>query len=945
MVDQIDVSNQRIQQTTQPVSSRTGLPNLQPDESRTPLPSDRSPDRLMPQVDSEMVNPPRSRLVRRWQKVGLGNKATLLAITIGVLPVFSVGAIAFTLTDHSLRQQISATRQANAVRLSDQVNRFMLERYDDVQVLAQLPLLTIEKVRESTSSEEKQSVLNKFVEASEIYESVAVLNLNGDAIAQSKGRNVPNQKTEAYFQAVLQSDTPYIESVVANLSRDPVVYLAAPVMDAVSGKTIAIVRTVIPLSRLGEVVQPYLTQGREYNLADSTGKIFVSSRKENLGREAPQTTPSLASLRAAKIASSVVSNNGSGAGDLVSYSPPTTLEGLPPLGWETWLVEDTTTVFAPLYQLLIAIGVGTLFTAAVVGVIAALLAKRMIEPMLVAASRVEKLGQGELDTRLPVQGQDELAMLGFNINQMASQLKLLLDEQTLNAQRSQRLGSVIANLQQAVSFDDVLKTAVRDLRGALQVDRAIVYLFDSTWQGSIVAESVAFGFNSTLNANIADPCFAQNYVEKYRQGRVQAINDIDTAQLDPCYRTQLDLFQIKASIVAPIMVNAQLIGLLVVHQCSVPRSWHNADLDFMRQAAVQVGFVLEQVELFSQREQARQAAAERQHQQQELQTQLLQLLEDIEGAAQGDLTVRADVTAGDIGIVADFFNAIVESLRQIVTQVKQSAVQVNTALNDNEQSIRHLADTSLKQAEETTQTLNAVEQMMSSIQSIADNARRAAAVTRTAFNTAEAGGGAMDLTVRNILGLRETIGETTKKVKRLGESSQQISKVVSLINQIAMQTNLLAINAGIEAARAGEDGQGFAVVAEEVADLATRSATATREIEQIVATIQRETSEVVQAMEQGTTQVVEGTRSVESAKQSLENIVGVSRELDQLVQSISTATVSQVQTSKTITTLMEKIAHISGNTSKSSLEVSHSLRQTVEVAQALQASVGTFKIS
>jgi methyl-accepting chemotaxis protein len=241
--------------------------------------------------------------------------------------------------------------------------------------------------------------------------------------------------------------------------------------------------------------------------------------------------------------------------------------------------------------------------------------------------------------------------------------------------------------------------------------------------------------------------------------------------------------------------------------------------------------------------------------------------------------------------------------------------------------------------------LNSVEEMTRSIQSVADSATEAALVTRTASKTAEAGGAAMDLTVQNILNLRETIGETAKKVKRLGESSQQISKAVSLINQIATQTNLLAINAGIEAARAGEGGQGFAVVAEEVSDLAARSAAATREIEQLVDTIQRETADVVVAMEQGTTQVVEGTRSVEQAKHSLGQILEVSRHLDGLVQSISDATVSQVQTSHTIGNLMENIALASGRSSQSSEQVSHALRQTVEVAKELQTSVETFKVS
>ncbi|PSO98963.1 MAG: hypothetical protein BRC53_04370 [Cyanobacteria bacterium SW_6_48_11] len=192
--------------------------------------------------------------------------------------------------------------------------------------------------------------------------------------------------------------------------------------------------------------------------------------------------------------------------------------------------------------------------------------------------------------------------------------------------------------------------------------------------------------------------------------------------------------------------------------------------------------------------------------------------------------------------------------------------------------------------------------------------------------------------------LREKVAETAKKVKRLGESSQQISKAVSLINQIALQTKLLAINASIEAARAGEEGRGFAVVAEEVGELATQSAGATKEIEAIVENIQKETGEVVEAMELGNSQVVEGTHLVGEAKQSLDQMVEVSHQIDQLVQSISGETVSQTKTSEMFTNLMKDIAKVSENTSDSSRQVSDSLEGTVEIARQLQASVGKFKI-
>ncbi|AFZ37892.1 methyl-accepting chemotaxis sensory transducer [Stanieria cyanosphaera PCC 7437] len=354
----------------------------------------------------------------------------------------------------------------------------------------------------------------------------------------------------------------------------------------------------------------------------------------------------------------------------------------------------------------------------------------------------------------------------------------------------------------------------------------------------------------------------------------------------------------------------------------------------------------EQEQLLAQSRQ-QQAETERENQKQQneaLQQELLQFITDIEGVSDGNLTVRANITEGAIGIAADFFNSIIESLRDIVTRVQEATNNVNTSVSVNEDAIRQVTEETIQQTHQINETLNSVAEMTRSIQVVANSAQQAAEVSRDASTSATIGGEAIEQTVQSILQLRETVAATAKKVKRLGESSQEISKVVSLINQIAMQTNLLAINASIEASRAGEEGRGFAVVAEEVGELATKSAEATKEIEEIVESIQEETAEVVAAMEIGTAQVVEGTRLVENTKQSLEQIVQVSRQIDELLQSISSATVSQVQTSQTVTQLMEKIAEISQRTSSASNNVSSSLEETVKIAQQLQASVGTFKV-
>lgn len=541
------------------------------------------------------------------------------------------------------------------------------------------------------------------------------------------------------------------------------------------------------------------------------------------------------------------------------------------------------------------------------------------------------------------------------MRQLAAQLGVTLDRvafvqnQEMQAERSQLLRDITLQLTQADTSEAVLaQLPLLQIRQMLKSDRVIVYRFDENWQGTITAESVNDKFPRALGAKVYDPCFEKDYVEKYKRGRIQATSNIYEAGLTTCHLNQLEPFAVKANLVAPILQGDNLLGLLIAHHCSAPRVWEQIEIDSFAQVANQVALALDRCELLEQREtaaeQARSLAEEQRQQKEALQRQLTNLLGQVEEVARGDLTVRAEVTTGEIGTVADFFNSIVENLRQIVTNVKDSAIRVSSAIGEDEASIRQLASVALKQAEETTRTLHSIEQMTLSIQEVADNARQAAIVASQAFTTAEVGGVAMDRTVQNILGLREMIGDTAKKMKRLGESSQQISKVVSLIEKIALQTNLLSINAGIEAARAGQEGQGFSVVAEEIGELAAKSGLATGEIETIVNTIQMETVQVIEAMEQSTAKVVEGTRLVEDAKQSLNQILNVSQQIDQLVKSISEATVSQTRTAEVVTSLIQEVVQASQQTSTASNKVSGSLQHTVEIAQELEASVGTFKV-
>ena len=341
---------------------------------------------------------------------------------------------------------------------------------------------------------------------------------------------------------------------------------------------------------------------------------------------------------------------------------------------------------------------------------------------------------------------------------------------------------------------------------------------------------------------------------------------------------------------------------------------------------------------------AQRKAEENEQAKEDLQRQVIRLLDDVEGAARGDLTVSAEVTADVLGAVADSFNLTIQNLREIVNQVKEAAQKVNRGSLDSAAFAQGLSTDALRQAEELAATLQSVQVMTDAIQRVAENARETEDVARSAAALALKGGETVDRTVAGILQIREGVADATRRVKRLSEFTQEISKIVSSISSIASRTNLLALNASIEAARAGEAGKGFAVVADEVRQLADKSAKESKNIEHTVMQIQTETGGVMTGMEEATQHVIKGTALAEEAKQSLEDIVQVTTRIDVLVRSIAADTVEQNEVAQSVSKVMQAVEMTAQETSQESQRVYSSLQNLVGVARDLLNSVERFRV-
>jgi twitching motility protein PilJ len=326
------------------------------------------------------------------------------------------------------------------------------------------------------------------------------------------------------------------------------------------------------------------------------------------------------------------------------------------------------------------------------------------------------------------------------------------------------------------------------------------------------------------------------------------------------------------------------------------------------------------------------------------QTAILRLLDEMADLADGDLTTTATVTEDFTGAIADAINFTIDQLRILVARINETAVNVSAAAQETQQTALHLAEASEHQAQEIAGASAAVNEMAVTIDQVSANAAESAAVAERAVSIAGNGAKVVQNTIHGMDTIREQIQDTSKRIKRLGESSQEIGDIVSLINDIADQTNILALNAAIQASMAGDAGRGFAVVADEVQRLAERSAAATKQIEALVKTIQNDTNEAVISMEQTTSEVVRGARLAQDAGVALEEIENVSTNLAELIQNISNAARQQASSAGHISNTMNVIQEITTQTSAGTSATAQSIGNLAEMALDLRESVAGFKL-
>lgn len=873
--------------------------------------------------------------------LGLRIKTILTAIALGVIPLATIGAISYRVTQSHLVEEINQTQQSRASQLAQMWEKYLLDRINEAETLTANPIFTNPNVMETVTESQRRETLDSFQDKTNFYDSIVYLDLEGNPLFQSQSE-LPLTKSygeQEYFrQAIATKKTTLNELGISSYTGESRVEFAVPVKHAWTREVIGVMRFRIPIQNILPLFEDYVAPAEQWYVINTQG-IFFANSLENLNNQPfANYFPQIQKAHTTKeIVTEQVNNPvDPSRQQILNYVPVKIGTVDPDLNLGVAISLDSDVAFAPLKSLKWIYLEGTIATVLLVGLIAGFLANRILQPLLKITAAIDKMSRGKLDTRIKLNRQDELSLLEDGVNNMAEQLGGLLQSQETSA-RTAELMARIAQSSTSRELQLPFSLFLTEVRSRLKSDRVVFYQFDPQWGGTVIAESVAQEFPRTLGVQFDDPCFAREYVRKYQRGRIQAISDIYNADLTSCHLQQLEPYQVKASLVLPVILehpanseSEQLVGLLIAHQCSDTRVWSQSDVDYLQQIAYQLAMVLKRYVVHQQEK----------SQQNDFQQNTAEIIAKMKDISRGNLTSFQEREADSADEISKSFDTVLEHLRQVVGGIKTPSQQISQDLKNNKNDLAEMQSRLKQQANQLALIFAFIDQINGSIVEVSSQAGIASYVVDSVVSDLESEKVNFSHAVAFLSDLEADLRDNRSKIKSLSTASQKMTRAINSIKKINLRASLLASKLSKRIPELDESSLGLK---EEIQSI-QQSIIATKELESVVSGIEREINQVLGEYQKSQNKVVREKHLVVDADKNLDKIVKTTKNAQQNLLSLVNMTKMQQQTSEKVESLQSELRNTSQSIMVLSDRTNKSLEETCLSAKDLENIVDFFKL-
>lgn len=854
--------------------------------------------------------------------LSIGMKATALGAIFGVLPVLAVGIIAYRSADSSITERIAQQEIAEVDQLSDQLRQYLQERVANVNTAASMVsdsgLLSGALEPEAQAVAEQQTIqqLTDLVQDYRTYASISVFDLQGNVLVQSRGSALElNQGEALYFQQVKETEAPVLSEPVPidpdGEDRRLAVYVATPVLNQ-AGRIQGVVTAKIPVDFIGNAILRTASagEGTVYRLVDSSGQVFQSlpfdPDDSQLGQPVADALSNFPQINEQKQRRAWIEGSQAGTELLNAYAP---LQGFESLEWSVVTSTDTAFAFLAQRQLLQTILFGTAITGITAVLLGIFLAKRTTQPVEQMAQAVELLGKGQLDARVPVRGNDELAILGSNVNRMAEQIQILLQTLRQNAEQLGMQNDVLAGLarNEALIQGDAQAAAqafTEAIATTLNAKRVSIWIY-KVEENQLLCLSRYDHVLQPVSEQRLPVAKAPTYFEFIAENQSLTISDVrrHEAVQELLAEGYIDSGTISL-LEVPIQIAGNFIGTVRCEHTDNRREWKPQEQTFVNSVANLMSLALES---------------------EMLQEEVSHLLDVVSEVEDGNLITQAKVSDRSTGLVADTFNRLIERLVEVLQQVIDTARQVTESANQQKSQASLIATNAEQQAQGVNRVLRLTEQ----VEDMAQGSARQVQITNQSLQTIQ---GAVEQGQETMVNLTQGIGilqegsdRIIQQMKTLGEFVGLADQFVQDQSQIASLTQTLALNASLVAARAAEqrDPRQFVVAAREFNSIATQVSQLAQQTNDSLITLEQRSAQIhsvvstIDADVQSLGGLVqEFTQGVEQSTQVFSNVQGGTLEAVGVGETIARSSGDIVRAAQATAELVRDIASIAAKSAE-----------------------------